>query len=291
MKRNFVVDNITVFMVTLNNHDTVAESIASLRLCGARHIVVSDGGSKDGTVARLVSQNVTLIQGSPGIRTQTIAGLEQVVTPLLFVAEADQSFKPDFLARMLLEFETLAFDGLQARKRVASPQGFLGKGQELFFRLHQPSPGPVSMTSGPQLWRLRDYKEVINHMGAIEGYSFDTERAEAASKLGFRLGIGSVETEETGQLTFSRFLSRMRRYGEGDFQFYHLHKKSWSYRRKLKSIFHVLARYGVDYPLRSVRVGRPVLGLSYFWLICFFRNFFWLRAEVMHLLVGEHRRR
>lgn len=270
--------NVSALMVCLNDQATIRRSLQSLETNNVGQIVVVDGGSTDSTLEEMQDLPVLLIRSLPGIRTQIMAGNQAVSQPFVLLGEADQIYERSFVSSLLQELVDSGFEGIQARKTFSRPQSFLEKGHALFLRIHQGTPGPRDMISGPALWKTDDFRRLVLATGASEGYSFDTELGESVQRLGFQVGTGSTPTEEITHINLRSFLRRLDNYGKGDFIFFSSNRSHWNLARKMFSLTHIFRRYGVDYPLRSLREGHPFVGVPYFWLVCVLRYFFWFRA-------------
>jgi glycosyltransferase involved in cell wall biosynthesis len=280
------IGEVSAQMVCLNDSQTIRKSVESLLRCGVKKIVVVDGGSSDGTLEQLSDLQVILMTSRPGIRAQTLLANEQMNSLFTFVGEADQLYEDFFVVNLLEELTKFGMDGIQARKIYKNPKSFWEQGEQLFFEIHQPPPGPTQFISGPQIWYTESWKRVVAATQGNEGYSFDTELADAIATSGLAVGIGMTETEEIGPVSFKDFLRRVRNYGFGDDVYYRSNSGRWALRRKIQSITHVFRKYGVIYPLKALVYKRSIIGPAYFWLICGFRYFFWIRAALLRPFIS-----
>lgn len=274
MRHSSVLD-VDALIVCLNDSETIRSSLMSLISNGVANIVVVDGGSVDGTIAEISDLPVKILASRPGIRVQTLKAMEHMHNRYTFQGEADQIFTGEFLNSLLQELENMGLDVIQGRKFRRFGPGFFVKGQSLFHRINQPPPGLVDFISGPQLWRTSVLASVLRE-AIQDNYSADTSLAEIIRKKRLRCGIGETMTEEIGRLDYRAFRGRMKNYGEGDHEFFTANYREWSVSRRMASVFHVLIRYGVLYPLKAIRMGHPFLGVFYFWMILSHRYFFWV---------------
>ena len=82
---------------------------------------------------------------------------------------------------------------------------------------------------------------------STKGYGMDTERSEIIREKKLKVKYLDIFVEESGTSNFEKFISRMRNYGKGDYEFYKNNSKSWGLKRKAKSLTHVFFRYWVVY--------------------------------------------
>lgn len=286
--RHSSVSDIDAHVLCLNDSETIRSSLLSLVSNGIANIVVVDGGSADCSIAEMSGLPVTVLESPPGIQVQTLRAMEHMHNRYTFQGEADQIFPKNFLKDLLLELENSGLDVIQGRKYRNFGPGFFAKGQSLFHRVNQPPPGPVDFISGPQLWRTSVLNRVLTEFHE-NSYSSDTSLAEIIRRRGVRAGIGETLTEEVGHLNYRSFVRRMKNYGEGDYEFFRANCRGWSFRRRMASVFHVLKRYGVSYPVRALRLGHPLRGLIYFWMILVHRYFFWCLKAIRERAVAASR--
>ena len=278
MPRATVAD-IDAHTLCLNDSETIRQSLISLISNGVSKIVVVDGGSTDGSVGQISDLPIEVVVSPPGIQVQVSKAMAYMQKSYTFQGEADQTYNPDFLEMLLAELEVSGFDAIQARKFRSFGPGFFVKGQSLFHTINQPGPGLVDLISGPQLWRTSTLVAVLSEFSE-NSYSSDTSLAEILRERGVRCGIGKTMTEEIGHLDYKSFLRRMRNYGIGDYHFFTKNWKRWSFSRRVSSVCHILKRYGVHYPLQAAKLGHPILGITYFWMILIHRYYFWIRRAL-----------
>lgn len=269
------VADVDAHMLCLNDAETIRQSLISLISNGVSKIVVVDGGSTDGSVSQISDLPIEVFDSPPGIQLQLSKAMAQMRKLYTFQGEADQIYDSDFLEMLLAELLDSGFDAIQARKFRNFGPGFFAKGQSLFHKINQPRPGPIDLISGPQLWRTSTLVAVLSEFSE-NSYSSDTSLAEILRKRGVKCGIGETVTEEIGHLDYESFLRRMRNYGTGDYYFFSKNRNKWGFSRRVASLSHVFVRYGVRYPLQAIRMGRPFLGVTYFWMILIHRYYFWI---------------
>lgn len=270
------VSNVDVIMICLNDGPTIAQSLASLKRNHPRRIIVVDGGSTDNTQDLIRSQGIEPVIVPAGVRRQILKANSQVQSGKVFLAEADQVFPDGILACLEGELTRLNVDGIQPTKVYRRDANWFERSHGRFLEVHRRSPGMTDFINGPQMWKSHVWQEVTGATLGNEGYSFDTELSERVRELKLRVAISASETEEIGQITFRRFIKRVRNYGYGDYTFFSHYAAIWSTKRKLRSLTHIFRRYAVDYPLTALLSHRmPFNFVLYLWLLGGLRYIFW----------------
>jgi rSAM/selenodomain-associated transferase 2 len=89
-----VPPRLTVIIPTLNEAPNLPRAIASAFAAGADEVVVSDGGSTDGTVAIAESLGVTVLQGARGRGPQLNLGASRATGQIYCFLHADARLHP-----------------------------------------------------------------------------------------------------------------------------------------------------------------------------------------------------
>lgn len=265
-----------VLMICLNDVATIRESVKSLLKNHPSNIVIVDGGSVDGTVEQIRNLGIEPISSVPGIRRQIVLGNSHLQSDFVFLGEADQSFPEGLIGELLDELERTQLDGIQVTKVYRRTSNWFELSHGRYLDVHRRRAGRTDFINGPQLWRTPAWRALIQATIDNEGYSFDTELSEKVRELGFAIGVSALESEEVGQITLKRLVARVRNYGLGDYTFYKTYAQSWSAKRKMQSLSHILRRYGFAYPVVALREHRmPLDFVLYLWTLGTLRYFFW----------------
>jgi len=269
----------SVLLICLNDEDFINECLKSIFESDVGQVIVVDGGSSDKTIEIVSKYPVKLISGYRGMRSQTMAGLDEVCSDFVFLAESDHFYPPRFINNLVDDLLDLSADAVQGRLGYKGRSNFFEIGHAEFMRIHNKKTGRRSMISGPQMWRTDKLIELFSHISGGENYSFDTERADWVHNLKMRCYVTESECFESGDINFIRFMRRHINYGRGDCDFFKNNNKSWSFRRKMISLTHVIRRYVFVYPLKSILDKDRVAysAVAYFWLIFLVRylSFVW----------------
>lgn len=269
--------SVSALLITYNDAKVLPECLESILNQSLGQIVVVDGGSTDGTIAVADRfQGVDVVSSRLGMKAQSIEGSRVLRNEFVFVAEADHVYPDGFVESLLAELLESDFNGLQGRLDRINTHGFFERGHSAFLRLHNGFQGKRAVIACPQMWRTSDWLALLDSTTGGEGFSFDTERGEAAERLGYVVGVGNSKALEGGEAGFRRFLKRHKNYGFGDADFVRGNWKDWSWRRRAQSLNHVPKTYFVKYPRMAISCKEPVEILGYLWLIGLTRYAFFL---------------
>lgn len=107
--------DITVVIPTLNEEQVIAKSVASAVAAGATAIVVSDGGSRDGTREVAIDAGASrVIQSAPGRGVQLNAGAQLAETEFILFLHADNELSVNAL-HQICENEKAAWGAFRQR--------------------------------------------------------------------------------------------------------------------------------------------------------------------------------
>jgi len=91
---------ISVIIPTLNEAETIARLIESLKGIPELEIIISDGGSLDGTVERIRQSGVLAVRSKPGRGVQLNAGVQAASGSILFFLHADSRLQESAIAQI-----------------------------------------------------------------------------------------------------------------------------------------------------------------------------------------------
>ena len=263
--KNNYLSGISVIVNTLNDENDIGDMLNSISKSKPSQIIVVDGTSNDNTVkvAKEYTDEVYVIK--KGISRQHIKALEFVSYEYLLVLECDHRYPDSFIDNLYSEYIESGYFGLQATLECSLKRSFLEKGMALFYEINQLKKGERAIISGPSIWKTDEYIKIFNEPSKMQGFSYDTNKAETLKENNLRVGLGYTVAFQHQELDYKTFFRKYFYYGKGDYDFYETYKTQWTTKRKLKSIFHVFNRYIVDYPIKSFKIGKPYIAIPYLW--------------------------
>ncbi len=91
---------ISVIIPTLNEAETIGRLIKSLKGIPELEIIISDGGSRDGTAEQIRQSGVVAVQSKPGRGVQLNAGVQAASGDILFFLHADSRLQESAVAQI-----------------------------------------------------------------------------------------------------------------------------------------------------------------------------------------------
>ena len=271
-------DGISVVLCVFNDEENIESCLTSLMDSNFEQLIVSDGGSTDKTVDIAYSFTRDVIITNKGFFNQCKAAYDIANYKYLISIESDHIYPSNFCQNFLSAFLKSSFDGMQGTLICSEKNNYFERGLDLFYKIHQKEKGYKEIISGPNIFKTQSRKEIHKKL-TIQGYSIDTEMAEAIKARGYKVGLSNIKAFQSTNLDYKNFKRKYFNYGKGDYEFYNQHKKNWSLKRKLKSMTHIFNRYIIDYPLKAIKMGK-VLYVPYFWLSAFVRYAGWVYAII-----------
>lgn len=276
-------DGVSLILNTLNDDVNIEVMLKSLKDSTYDQLIVVDGGSSDKTIsiAKQYSDEVYIVD--KGILRQQAEALTHVKHKHLVILEADNIYPSAFIENLLSEYKSSNYFALHATVVPIYDHSFFEKGMKLFFEIHNYSQGGGESLGGVGIWDAEKYIEIFKQTQKVQGYSSDTARLEVIKSRELKVGLGKTIVWQAKKIGYKDFIKQYFNYGKGDYEFYESHKKQWTTRRKLKSIFHVFNRYVIDYPVKSFRVGKPHIAIPYLWASAVIRYYGWVYSLVSNI--------
>jgi glycosyltransferase involved in cell wall biosynthesis len=271
---------ISVLLICLEDSRCIGQMLSSIKKSKPSEIIVVDGGSTDSTVEIASQYTEKVYRAERGMLSQTLYGMGLVAYDHVFLAESDHVYPENFLNDLFAEYTASGFHGLQAQLVYPNRRNFFEVGHGELCKIHFSNKGIRPLIACPQIWRYEYLDELLRVTSKSQGFSFDTQRAEAGKELNLTVGVGYTIAYEMQQIDFAKFMRRHTNYGNGDYEFYCNNVDRWSIARKIKSLTHILLRYFLIYPIKSFYHGNPIVAIPYFWLIAFVRYRAWFLAWI-----------
>lgn len=267
--------DVSVLLITLNNEHDIDRVLSSILKSNPGQIIVSDGGSIDNTVNLAKKFTSEVYSGEKGRANQINLGLSKVNKEFILFIEGDHEYEEDFISNLKSEFIQSNYFGLQSTLKCKREENFFEKGISEFYKIHQIEKGEKDMIGGPNIFKYKNYISYLTNL-ELQGYGVDTALGEIIKKEKLKVGLGNTIAYQYQELDYKTFFRKYFNYGKGDYDFYISHKKEWTFKRKLKSILHIFNRYVVDYPIKSLKVGKPYIAIPYLWLSAIVRYSGWV---------------
>ncbi|MFZ4536844.1 glycosyltransferase family 2 protein [Propionivibrio sp.] len=278
---------VSVVLICLNDSKCIGQMLNSILKSSPSEIIVVDGGSIDSTIEIAAQYTDKVYQSHRGMLNQTLYGMNLVEYDHVFLAESDHVYPESFLNDLFVEYLASEFHGLQAQLAYPNRRNFFEVGHGEFYKIHFSKKGIRPLIACPQIWRYEYLDQLLKVTNKSQGFSFDTQRGEVGKALKLTVGVGYTMAYEMQEIDFSKFMKRHTNYGEGDYEFYCNNYGRWSTVRKLKSLTHVLLRYFVIYPCKSLYYGNPLVAVPYFWLVGLVRYRAWFLAWIKNSVFKE----
>lgn len=280
-------NGVSIILNTLNDEFDLKRMLESLQNSEYNELIIVDGGSTDSTIeiAKQYTNNVYLSE--KGILRQQSKALKLVNYKNLVIVEADNIYPKNFIQDIIIEYKENDYFGLHATIKCIRGKTFFEKGLSIFYSIHHLEKGEKGMLGGVAIWDTKKYIEIFNETKKVQGYSSDTTRSEILKLKNLKVGLGYTFAYQYEELKYKTFLKKYFNYGKGDYDFYNSHKKDWTLKRKLKSIFHIFNRYIIDYPIKSLKVDKPYIAIPYLWLSAIVRYSGWVYSIFKNLNVAK----
>ena len=275
-------EDVSVLLITLNNASDIDRVLSSILKSNPGQLIISDGGSSDETVELSKKYTSDVYVGVKGRSNQINLGLTKATGKFIIFIEGDHEYSENFISELKDEFQSSDFFGLQATLECQLKNNFFEKGIAQVYKIHQCKKGQKKMIGGPSIFNRENYLAHFSNLNAL-GYSADTELGEILKRKNLKVGLGHTVAFQHQVLDYKIFFNKYFNYGKGDYEFYKSHRKQWTTRRKLKSIFHVFNRHVIDYPAKSFSVGKPHIAIPYLWASAVIRYYGWVYSLICNI--------
>lgn len=253
---------VSVVLCARNEAARIEKSIRAIQACQPAELIVVDGGSTDDTVAIAESMGVKVIRsGGKGLAPDRQLGADNARHELVAFIDADHRPAPYALTSLQKDLEEFGLDVVQAGVGIED-NGFWNRAEHDAMAVFQHTPGPRSLMIGvaPTLYR-REVLQAVRFDEVNKEQSDDADLFKRIVDTGrFTFGVGRTIVPQYHHPEFSDYLGKFRWYGRRDAEFIRTHKD-----RAHSMIFHLLFRYPIWRPIKSVFVGRPRAAI-YFWV-------------------------
>lgn len=129
------IQDFTVILCCKNAASTIKRCVESIRLAGAKNLIIVDGWSTDETQAILKSLNEEFRLGArKGLSYDCQIGIDLCTTEYAFFIDSDHVIPSDFFSDMFLTYQSRGCDFLQSKLSIYEPKGALNIGENEYYR-------------------------------------------------------------------------------------------------------------------------------------------------------------
>lgn len=253
---------VSVVLCARNEASRIEQSIRAIEACHPAELIVVDGGSTDDTVAIAERLGARVIRsGGKGLAPDRQIGADNASHDLVAYIDADHRPAPDALEGLKRDMDEFDLDAVQAAVGIED-NGFWNRAEHDAMAVFQHEPGPRKMMIGvaPTLYR-RELLQTVRFDEVNKEQSDDADLFRRVIEAGkYTFGVGRTEVPQFHHPEFEDYLNKFRWYGRRDAEFIRTHPD-----RAHSMWFHLLFRYPIWRPIKSLVTGRPRAAV-YFWV-------------------------
>lgn len=273
-------DDVTVIICTKNAADTIERCMKSVLSNRPYEVIVVDGQSTDGTREIVEKYSIRLLDDpGSGVAYARQVGLNQVNTTFVCYVGPDNMIAKNSLCRMrdyMITHNWIGV-GMLTRKENAT-HNYFNYCTNLWFGI-KITEGERDVVGTPQMF----YTDKLKAVGYDEtiGYADDTDIEKRLLELdnNAKLGYSNIYCMEITEDNYETVKRRFRIYGRGDWQFWNKYNKTWSVKRKVRSILHPLRDDGFLLFKNLSGMKKKMYALPYIICIVYNRYAGWLEER------------
>jgi glycosyltransferase involved in cell wall biosynthesis len=244
---------ISVVVCTRNEESRIEDCLKGIKLNMPDEIIVVDGGSTDRTreIASKYTDVVIESKNSSLTRDRQI-GIDKASNQLIAMIDSDHRLLEGDIQSLVNDLYDFDLDIVQSGLLSYKNHGFWDKAEEqTWFLVHNVPLGKRSMLgTAPAIYK----KEVFAHVRFSDHITKSIDDTDFIYRLlkttSYKVGIGRTRIRQFHFANFNTYMSKFLWYGKGDGEFCFKNPE-----RTSRMLFHLLIRYPVLYPLRSIKKG------------------------------------
>lgn len=248
-----VKNKISVVVCTLNEEKRILECLRRVMENNPDEVILVDGGSTDRTIeiAKEFTENIFVNKNSNLTKDRQI-GINNCSNELIAMIDADHMLLPNDLENLVKDMLKYELDIVQSGLSSSNNDNFWDKAENQAWKLNHNKPtGRRKMIgTAPAIYKREIFKE-IQFSDDITKTIDDTDFMYRLSVLNkYYIGVGDTVIKQFHFSNFKSFRKKFFWYGIGDGEFCIKHPN-----RAHKMLFHLLIRYPIIYPFKSLFKG------------------------------------
>lgn len=277
MKNQFVCDDVTVIICAKNAEETIEKCIKSVLANHPYEVIIVDGQSIDSTI-KIAEKYPVKILRDPGIGLAYARqlGLEKVRSRFVCYVGPDNIIARESLYNVknyMIQHGWIGA-GMLTKKRNAT-KNYFNYCTDLFWKI-KIYEGERDVVGTPVMY-YTDKLLAVGYDKSV-GLSDDTdiEKRLLEINIGAKIGYSNVYCMEITEESFTTVKNRFRVYGRGDWQFWNKYNKTWTVKRKIRSLLHPLRDDGILLFRNLSGVKKKIYVMPYIIIIVFNRYMGWI---------------
>lgn len=244
----------SVVVCVKNEEERIEDCLKGIVLNEPDEIIVVDGNSSDQTVAIAKKFPVKVIETKDSSLTlDRQIGLDAAKNDIAVMIDADHRVKKGDLLSLVKDLEEFDFDMVQSQLCSHENTNFWTKAEEMAWDVNHNEPGPKEMIGTAPAAYKKFIFEHVKFCDDVTSTIDDTDFIYRLSKVvpKIKYGIGRTKISQLHFADLNTFLKKFSWYGKGDGEFCHKNPE-----RAFSMIFHLLVRYPIFYPIKSIVKGK-----------------------------------
>ncbi len=267
--------DVSVVVCTRNCEDSIEEVLVSVKNNNPLKIIVVDANSTDKT--RTIAKNyATKIFNDPGkgLALARNIGLQEINTKYIFFIGSDNIVGKSTILRLKRYLNQHDYVGTANLTRMKHKhKSYLTRGSDMRWKLRFYE-GQREVIGTPYLFKTEILRKF--RFDPKMTHSDDSDLCYRLAQEGYKVGYSNIVCWEIGFEDKNSLISRFKRYGKSDYEYYHKYSKNWNTKIKIKSLLHPLKVEFLN-PLKKLKLFKKLYYFPYFLLITKIRYKYYIR--------------